>query len=47
VVASALALAAFEHVLGRPHLAGGRRLDGLAVGWHCLVEALPRLVNVS
>jgi hypothetical protein len=47
VVATALALAAFEHVLGWPHLAGGGRLDGLAVGWRCVVEALPRLVNVS
>lgn len=47
VVATAFALAAFEHVLGWPHLAGGGRIDGLAVGWRCVVEALPRLVNVG
>ncbi|MCU1399265.1 MAG: hypothetical protein JWN62_2374 [Acidimicrobiales bacterium] len=47
VVATALSLAAYEHVLGRDHPNGPARLDALGVGWRSVVEALPRLINVS
>ncbi|MCU1388178.1 MAG: hypothetical protein JWL72_1516 [Ilumatobacteraceae bacterium] len=47
VVATALSLAAYEHVLGRDHPNGPARLDALGVGWRSVVDALPRLINVS
>ncbi|MCU1393366.1 MAG: hypothetical protein JWM34_1794 [Ilumatobacteraceae bacterium] len=47
VVATALSLAAYEHVLGRDHPSGPARLDALGVGWRSVVDALPRLVDVG
>ena len=46
VVATALALAAYEHVLGRQHPHGLAQLDALGHGWRSVIDALPRLIHV-
>jgi class 3 adenylate cyclase len=43
VIAGALALGAYDHILGRPHPAGPGDLDALGSGWRSIIEALPRL----
>ena len=43
VVASALALSAYEHVLGSVHAHGPGDRAALGAGWRAVVEALPRL----
>ena len=45
VVATALALAAYEHVLGSQHPHGLAQLDVLGHGWRSVIEALPRLIH--
>jgi len=47
IVANAIALSAFEHVLGRQHPAGTAQVDSLGLGWRALIETLPRLINVG
>ena len=47
VVATALAHAAFEHVLGFQHEGGIGLSDNLGVGWRAVIEALPELVRVG
>ena len=47
VVATALSLAAYEHVLGRNHPNGPPRLDALGVGWRSVVDSLPPLIHVG
>jgi class 3 adenylate cyclase len=43
VVASALALLAYEHVLGVPPAEGQGDINALGGGWRSVIEALPRL----
>ena len=44
-VATALALGAYQHVLGSPHPRGAGDPNALGVGWRSIVEALPRLAS--